>query len=169
MEIKEMYLSGMSIPEISSDTGIALSTIRFRLKKLNVLRSIKDASKIAAAKGKFSHSKGKTRIFSDQWKRNISAAKIRYADDNAKGTSLKPSGYIEITRGLNKSRSEHVVIMEESIGRRLFSNECVHHKDGNRSNNDISNLELMTRSEHARLHAKENNINRQRTEKGKYS
>lgn len=28
----------------------------------------------------------------------------------------------------------------------------IHHKDGDKSNNDISNLELITRSEHMRLH-----------------
>ena len=31
-------------------------------------------------------------------------------------------------------------------------NEDVHHKDGNIQNNDISNLELLSRKEHVRLH-----------------
>jgi len=30
---------------------------------------------------------------------------------------------------------------------------CIHHKDGNKSNNDISNLELMTASSHMSHHA----------------
>lgn len=30
----------------------------------------------------------------------------------------------------------------------------VHHKDGNKLNNDVSNLEIMTLSEHTKLHAK---------------
>lgn len=50
---------------------------------------------------------------------------------------------------------EHVYVMCQSIGRKLESNECVHHIDHNRANNDISNLMLMTNSEHAKLHAEE--------------
>lgn len=34
----------------------------------------------------------------------------------------------------------------------------VHHKDGNHNNNDISNLEVVTKSEHRSIHAKENTI-----------
>jgi hypothetical protein len=37
---------------------------------------------------------------------------------------------------------EHRYIIEQTLGRYLSSNEIVHHKDGNKLNNDISNLEL---------------------------
>lgn len=47
---------------------------------------------------------------------------------------------------------EHLLIMENHINRYLEDNEIVHHKDGNRANNQIENLELMTRSEHGKLH-----------------
>ena len=50
---------------------------------------------------------------------------------------------------------EHVYVMCESIGRALKSNECVHHIDRDRTNNDISNLKLMTVAEHVKLHAME--------------
>ena len=46
----------------------------------------------------------------------------------------------------------HRHLMEEKLGRKLNKSEVVHHKDGNCLNNDINNLELLTRSEHARLH-----------------
>jgi len=49
-------------------------------------------------------------------------------------------------------RHAHRKIMEKHIERRLRSDEIVHHIDGNRHNNDISNLEILTRAEHARLH-----------------
>lgn len=42
--------------------------------------------------------------------------------------------------------------MEQKIGRLLKSNEHVHHKDGNRLNNKLKNLELVTPQEHNALH-----------------
>jgi len=152
MDIYEMYESGMSIPEVSKKTGIALSTLRFRFKKLGILRDRTSSIRLAAKLGKLGGgNRGKKRKFTDEWKRNISKSKL----GKGTGLSLKPNGYLEITMGEHKGRGEHVVVMEKYIGRRLYANECVHHKDHNRSNNEISNLKLMTRSEHARLHAKE--------------
>ena len=50
---------------------------------------------------------------------------------------------------------QHILVMVEHIGRPLYENECVHHIDRIRSNNELSNLLLLTRSEHALLHALE--------------
>lgn len=44
-------------------------------------------------------------------------------------------------------------IIEHEIGRKLDKNEVVHHIDHNKNNNDISNLVVMSRSEHTKLHA----------------
>ena len=43
---------------------------------------------------------------------------------------------------------EHRLIMARALGRLLQSHEIVHHRDANRGNNDISNLELVTRNDH---------------------
>ena len=42
--------------------------------------------------------------------------------------------------------------MEQYLGRKLTRDEVVHHKDGNKANNDIENLELTSLSEHTRQH-----------------
>lgn len=42
---------------------------------------------------------------------------------------------------------EHRMVMEELMGRRLHKWESVHHKDGDRQNNDPSNLELWIKTQ----------------------
>ena len=49
-------------------------------------------------------------------------------------------------------RHAHRRIMETHMKRKLRSNEIVHHIDGNRHNNVLSNLKILTREEHARFH-----------------
>ena len=47
---------------------------------------------------------------------------------------------------------EHIVQAECTIGRELLDNECVHHLDGDPANNHPSNLLVMDRSQHSKLH-----------------
>lgn len=49
----------------------------------------------------------------------------------------------------------HRIKVEKSIGRRLKEGEVVHHKDGNKENNNIKNLQIMTAYDHAMLHFSE--------------
>lgn len=49
-------------------------------------------------------------------------------------------------------RHEHRVVAEAMIGRKLLPNEVVHHIDHDRHNNDPTNLQVMDRVEHLRLH-----------------
>ena len=46
----------------------------------------------------------------------------------------------------------HRVRMENKVKRLLTYNDVVHHVDGNKNNNLIENLELMTRRNHAKGH-----------------
>ena len=47
---------------------------------------------------------------------------------------------------------EHRLIMEGLLGRKLQRNEVVHHINGNTKDNRVENLQVMTLSEHSRLH-----------------
>lgn len=47
---------------------------------------------------------------------------------------------------------EHILVMEKKIGRYVQPGEVVHHINHNRKDNRIENLQLMTASEHSRLH-----------------
>lgn len=170
-EIIELYASGFSIPQVSETVGVSKSTVRARLKVAGILRTRKDALQLASRQGRLgSGLRGKSRLFTEEHKANISKAKRYWGDKHAKGMSLKPNGYVEYTRGPNKGRGVHVVMIEEKIGRKLNADECVHHIDGVPSNNSLDNLALMTRAAHAKLHRYQEMVlgkTRKRTEYGR--
>lgn len=49
-------------------------------------------------------------------------------------------------------RHAHRVVVEQKLKRQLRSDEIVHHRDENKKNYNISNLQLTTRADHARYH-----------------
>ena len=57
--------------------------------------------------------------------------------------SIDHNGYKIVTVNGKKVR-EHRLIMEDHIGRKLFPEETVHHKNGIRHDNGLSNLELWS-------------------------
>jgi hypothetical protein len=71
-------------------------------------------------------------------------------------------GYLVFTdspaNGEHAGKALHVVIAEWMLGRPLLPKEIVHHVNCNKRNNDPGNLEVMSHSNHASLHAKANQL-----------
>lgn len=64
------------------------------------------------------------------------------------------TGYVCLTVPGRGRVYEHRYVMEQHLGRRLRRDEHVHHIDGDKTNNALSNLRLLTEAEHKSLHGK---------------
>jgi hypothetical protein len=72
---------------------------------------------------------------------------------------INSDGYRRVTVDGKRVR-EHRHIMERHLGRPLRRGEEVHHINGVKHDNRIENLQVVTKSDHTRLHAPEKFIHR---------
>ena len=82
------------------------------------------------------------------------------------GKYISNDGYIMInikighndTSGWSSYQKEHKVIIEQQLGRKLLKNEVIHHIDGIKTNNTISNLWLTDQKSHRKAHVSLRNL-----------
>lgn len=100
-------------------------------------------------KGKYiSRKKGKF-ISADQRKRK------NYISSDGYNMVFDPSSYKEDlikNKAYKGYRKEHILVMENFLGRKLTKDEQVHHIDGNKLNNNLNNLIIVTPIEHKIIH-----------------
>ena len=53
----------------------------------------------------------------------------------------------------NRYVAEHRIVMEKHLGRYLTDNEVVHHLNGDKTDNNIGNLIVLSISDHSKLHS----------------
>lgn len=71
------------------------------------------------------------------------------------GRRIDDHGYVKIYDKNGRYRREHRVVMEQFIGRPLNPSEIIHHKNGDKTDNRIENLEITNKVAHSSHHIRE--------------
>jgi len=127
---KDMYLKkGLSLHKVAKFFNIHHTNLMMRFRRFGIpTRNRKEAARAFPQRGT-------SGPLNPGWKGGITKRKDGYFIRNS------------------DKRYIHRLIAERVLGRKLKQNEAVHHIDGNRSNNEPSNLFVCTKSYHAWLHA----------------
>lgn len=150
--ILNAYATGRSLESIAGELGVARLTVRRRLVKYGATirpadgSSMKGRPKTAATRARMAEAR--RRYWASRANRKSHRLKISQAKLKGRNSSKGPRGYrrvIDFSRPRG-TMLEHRFVMEQALGRKLLRSEIVHHKDGNRANNDLTNLELWSKS-----------------------
>jgi hypothetical protein len=134
LDFRRLYeIEGKSQKEIAASIGVSLKAIQTSMRNFSIAprRAVKrplmhqGAACYAWKGGKSKHSEGYI---------------LRCAKGHPRATER--GGYV----------FEHILVMEEFLGRFLVDGEIVHHKNRKKDENRIDNLELTTPAAHIELH-----------------
>ena len=161
-DLHDLYITQkLPMSKIAERYGVSPATILHRCRRYNIPTraqrdtfTFKGLTHEKSAKDAISHAH-KGRVMSAETRRKLSESR----KDGGIGHKKKRSdGYVAIyfpdhPRSTKAGYiQEHILVMECLLGRHLNKGEVVHHINGKKDDNRKENLELMTVSEHMRLH-----------------
>ena len=165
-EIMDRLGSGDSLRMVASHIGIDHCALSKKLKKLGIRVPSREES-VKMIWKHYTHPRlGKKGELCPVYGRKISAATRekmtpiwkKVGESQRKYRKKHSGGYILVYVPEHPMADrtgyvlEHRVVVESLLGRYLSSNEIVHHVNGDKSDNRIDNLEVVSRATHARIH-----------------
>lgn len=132
--LEELYITkGMATREISKRLGIGQTTIMKYLRKHNIPR--------------------RPNTTNSPYYNNIQKEYTIKINNGYFYRHLKPNDpFYKMAKKSDKHIAEHRYVMAKHLNRCLEPWEAVHHKDGNKQNNQIENLMIIDCSEHLKYH-----------------
>lgn len=144
--IADMYWNRQhTIAEIAEHFGVSLSCVRRWMDNLGIPRRSQRAAQQVATQ-RHGHPAPKMAGLSGPDNPNWKGGFVRHA----KGYILRYAPWHPDQ--VNGYVFEHRLVAEQTVGRRLNPWEDVHHIDGDKANNDPGNLQVISHSDHTRLH-----------------
>lgn len=152
-----------SLASIAAELGVHRNTVRNRMILFGIERKgrgeyFAGVPKPASQKQKMSEAR---RRF---WEAHPERDDFRLNQSRVKTKHGISKGYRRVYTLEIGRRREHILIVEKAIGRKLRPGEQVHHVNGNKLDNRPENLQLLTNSEHQKIH----NATRPRDEFGRF-
>jgi hypothetical protein len=164
-ELEEVYRETQSMLKTAKHFGVSKKLIMNYMNKYGLERrpwKVSDHADtikhLAELKWTAQEIADKVGHFAETVRRYARENDITIHDPYHPGFITTDSGYILLRRPNHPNADskgyvrEHILVMEAHIGRYLVDGEVVHHIDRDKSNNDLDNLQLMTRSEHSSYH-----------------
>lgn len=138
--MKAQLDAGKMMKDIAAELGVKANAVSYWAKRHGLSNETKSESiKKALAK---KYPGGRRGELASNWRGGRMRTNAGYIMVNAPDHPYARNGRV----------FEHRLVMEHYLGRYLEPDEIVHHKDGNKQNNTIENLELIHNGEHISAH-----------------
>ena len=170
--IQKRYVEdGASVRDVACEVGCSMSAISRALKRYDIKARTFSTKGLQIRLGATLSKETKNKIRLSHLGKKLSRGHrekvVKYLNHGRGnlnpgwrgGVVKNGNGYVMIRMpehpfNINGYVAEHRLLIEQSIGRYLSSNEHIHHLNGDKTDNRIENMVVLSNEEHAAIHWK---------------